>query len=517
MAQTDEPVSRVSTWLAALLPVLFVLQAGLSVLNQDDTYDEHEYFGVGRSILTTGRWTVPAAFLHPPLSFYVNSVPLLFVKDLPATPQGGELFASRLASLLVFGLPLLLAIYAWSKELYGRTAALVALTLAAFSPNLLAHAGLITVDFPLTSMGFIAVYLCWRCRCCQGANWRRFAAWSSVLGLALLTKASAWLYVLSLSLLWFLPAGGRPWSRRKGLASLLGGIAVAWLVLCAGYGFTGMVGAGGKSALLGKVPDRFPESILSRLVLPFFPLSYLRMVGRQLEVARGVWTSYLMGRLSKSGWWYYFLIAFAIKATLSFQLLLAASVVFIKRVRSSWTNELWLLLPPVVFFAVFSFVGHVDIGLRYVLPAFPFLMVFASKVVRLRDRARRLTTLAVGTLLAWHILASVLVFPDHLAYFNELIGGPRQGYRYLADSNLDWGQNLTRVREYARQHDVLVEPDTLPASGRVAVSVNDLVGIFDARRYRRLRESYEPVDRVGYNWLIYDLDRNRGTEVKPGP
>jgi hypothetical protein len=112
-----------------------------------------------------------------------------------------------------------------------------------------------------------------------------------------------------------------------------------------------------------------------------------------------------------------------------------------------------------------------------------------------------------------HAAAAARACPDFIAYFNELAGGPQNGYRWLADSNLDWGQNATRVQAYARERGIAIEPDVLPASGLVAVRVNRLVGIGDPETYRVLREEYEPVDNVGYNWLIYDLGGKRRTKA----
>jgi len=186
-------------------------------------------------------------------------------------------------------------------------------------------------------------------------------------------------------------------------------------------------------------------------------------------------------------------------------LLVASLAAF--RWKQSGREELLLLLPALLFFGAFS-LGRVQIGIRYVLPAFPFLFIFASSLARLRARWSRI---AVGILLALHASAAVRASPDFIAYFNELAGGPANGYRWLADSNLDWGQNLTRMQAYARERGIAIEPDVLPATGLVAVRVNRLVGIGDPETYRVLREQYEPVGNVGYNWLIYDLARRRGS------
>ena len=53
-----------------------------------------------------------------------------------------------------------------------------------------------------------------------------------------------------------------------------------------------------------------------------------------------------------------------------------------------------------------------------------------------------------AALLGWHAIESIKVAPDFLAYFNELAGGPANGYRHLVDSSLDWGQDLPKLKEW---------------------------------------------------------------------
>jgi hypothetical protein len=51
-------------------------------------------------------------------------------------------------------------------------------------------------------------------------------------------------------------------------------------------------------------------------------------------------------------------------------------------------------------------------------------------------------------LLLGYAVVTLSIFPWHLAYFNVLAGGPDGGYRYLVDSNLDWGQTWKALRRY---------------------------------------------------------------------
>jgi 4-amino-4-deoxy-L-arabinose transferase-like glycosyltransferase len=495
-ARQEATRASASSLAAAALVALFLALALRGVWRQDATTDERHYFGVGYEILRTREW---AGFgrLHPPLSHYVNSLPLLWLgQSSPEDPVA--LFLCRATSLLVFGVPLLIVVFRWARDLYGPAAGLLALALAAFSPTLLAHAPLLTPDVPLTATGVLAVYLFHR----SGHGARRAWPWGLALGLCLLTKVSAWLFVAAVVVDGLLMA----WRRRDRAIALrlAAGLLVAYATLVLGYGFKGLMDTAGKAALVDRVPDLPLARLAAHAASPFFPLPYLQSVGTQMNVAWQGWPAYLMGELGTKGWWYYFLAALLVKETIPFLLVLIAGVIAFPWKRAG-RDQLLLLLAPILFFVAFS-LGRVQIGIRYVLPAFPFLAIFASRLTRGRAR-RTLPILAV--LLAWHALAAVRAAPDFIAYFNELAGGPQNGYRWLADSNLDWGQNRTRMEAYAREHRIPVEPDVLPDAGLVIVRANRLVGLGDPETYRRLREHYDPVGNVGYNWLIYDLGRKR--------
>jgi len=468
------------------------------VWGQDATSDERRYFGVGLEILRAGGWTAPAALLHPPLAYFVDSLPLFFLG--PASAEDPRaLFLCRATSLLVFGVPLLAAVYLWARERHGPWAGLFALALLAFSPTVLAHAPLITPDLPLSATAVIALYLFHRADHGTGRPW----AWGPALGLCLLTKVSAWLIVAAV----VIDGGLTAWRRRDRAvpARLAAGLLLAYVTLVLGYGFQGLLDGSGKAALLARVPDLSLARAAAGAASPFLPLPYLQAAATQLAVGWHGWPSYLMGQVSRTGFWDYFLVALAVKETIPFLIVLVASLAVFPWKRAGQEERL-LLLPPILFFACFS-LGRVQIGIRYVLPAFPFLAIFASNLTS-RLRGRSLGLLAV--LAAAHAVVAVRACPDYIAYVNALAGGSANGYRWLADSNVDWGQNETRLRAYARDHGIVVEPDVLPATGMVAVRVNRLVGLGDPETYRVLREQYDPAGNVGYNWLIYDLARKRG-------
>ena len=109
---------------------------------------------------------------------------------------------------------------------------------------------------------------------------------------------------------------------------------------------------------------------------------------------------------------------------------------------------------------------------------------------------------------AWYVVSSLSFFPHYLSYCNEIVWDRRQIYRYVADSNVDWGQNGTYLQRYLEAHrgeTIFVRPEH-PTRGKVIVDVNTLVGVIGpAERYAWLRNRDEPVEHIGYSWLVYEI------------
>jgi hypothetical protein len=110
-------------------------------------------------------------------------------------------------------------------------------------------------------------------------------------------------------------------------------------------------------------------------------------------------------------------------------------------------------------------------------------------------------------ILALYLVSSVLsYYPQYLAYFNELVWDRKTAYKYLSDSNLNWGQGKYALQEYQLKHpDAVYEPDKIE-SGLIIVSPDNLVGVTDdPQKFAWLRENIEPIDTVADVYLIYDI------------
>jgi hypothetical protein len=158
--------------------------------------------------------------------------------------------------------------------------------------------------------------------------------------------------------------------------------------------------------------------------------------------------TYLFNQVHAHGVPYYFPAAFVVKSTLGFMLLLVLACYAVLSGGFEGRRKLtFLILPPTLYLIIAMFTG-LNIGARHILPMYPFLAVFIGGAVVALGCTRRVWMVAVSALLAWHVVSSMRCAPVYLAYSNDAWGGPSQTYRYLTDSNVDWGQQLMSVKAY---------------------------------------------------------------------
>lgn len=518
-----------ATWLCvALLCASFVALGALSLRQKAPTYDEYAYFGLGEYLLKRHRFDVATIAAHPPLAFYLASLPNLHrplddemweLSDLErarpgvslyhdhdrsrallgrSQPVGEELDRGRLV-LLLLGLALGPWIFLWSRRLYGVSGGLTALALFAFDPNLLAHARLATPDFTFTVMSFGAFYFA--SSALGSASLRGGHVWVGVFTGAMLLSKHAGLVLLPALLLAYRFGGdSEPAAVRDRVRALGTVAAAALLVFVIGYQLQ--------------------------------PQQYLLGIVSQLSHASSGHQSYLLGALSESGWPHYYLVALAVKTPLPLLLLLAWSVAGGALRRAARWDLVCLVLPPVLLLGFFSLVSGPNIGLRYLLPVYPFLIVIASGAASWAWRAPLTRVLLLGLLL-WQGVGTLRAHPDYLPFFNELVGGPSGGHLVLADSNLDWGQDLKQLRDYVDEHELgtirlayfgSVEPvdfgvEHAPITatilkralagewhGTLAVSANYLVGLYaDGDPFEPLRARQADAV-IGHSIYVYRFE-----------
>lgn len=449
----------------------------------------------------------------------------------------------------------------------GLMIASAAAALFATEPNLLAHGALITTDMGMTLFFFAAAAAFERTLSTRAGRARAWAAVTGLVwGLALLTKftsillAPAFLVMGAASV--FLdrtgprdrpetaragrdvrrevrrggapgPAqGSAPWRR---LLVTLGIVAaVALVVLNAGYGFHGSFTSLSKMKLESESLRLRAKGALGGIPLPV-PAPWV--AGYDHAEAGGQrWWSYLMGMHSMTGWRGYYLVAMLVKTSIPLLLLSLAGGALSRRLEGIDGRRLLLLMiPPALLLAGFTFSANLkNIGLRYILPIYPFLCVLGGVGAAALWRSwRGYGRAAAVVLLVWAAAAEARIYPDHLAYFNEIAGGPDGGRWWLLDSNLDWGQDLKGLGAWMKANGV--EKIFLDYFGRacpryygirttrdfeggyLAVSATNLEGVYteDRTRYDFLKGA-QPVASIGHSILVYNVPRPAGIQPLTG-
>jgi hypothetical protein len=248
----------------------------------------------------------------------------------------------------------------------------------------------------------------------------------------------------------------------------------AWLTMSAAYLFAGsfqpLSSYHFRSAALTSIQRHFPRSLPILL-----PKPYVMCLDDALHTNRMAHpaAAYLMGRFSKSGFIPYYPVAFGVKTTCGFLFLIALTVLTGIRSTTRFSRDEWLLILPVsAFFLYFTFFGTVHIGLRYILPVYPLLAILASRTMKRRSSALRFPWPA-ALLIALHVVESAAVHPHYLEFFNWISGGPENGYRWLSDSNLCWGQDIGLLRIYQQKHGIRLKLNARQKSGGcIALNTN---------------------------------------------
>jgi 4-amino-4-deoxy-L-arabinose transferase-like glycosyltransferase len=344
-------------------------------------------------------------------------------------------------------------VYAWAKRYFGEPATTFAVLCFTFLPPVLAHAGVATTDMALTATlsGSFLTAMIWLDR----PSLAHSALFGVITGLAVLSKFSTLAFLpvaLAASLVWYLiakePSVAELFSGAKKYSLPLCGAALACLlVVWAGYRFSfGVTPFYSEGLLPQEVTAVVPQIPSFTLHLPA-PELYLGIQQVMAHNSRGQ-AAYLLGEYSHSGWWYFYLVALAVKTPLPFFALLLCGVFRLNR-----PGTFLALSFSLSILAFSSFFSRINIGVRHILPVYVGFAILAgagaARLLKLSRTSKRAGWILIGLML-WLIATSVLSHPDYLAYFNALAG--TQPEKILVDSDLDWAQDLKRLAQ--RLHEV---------------------------------------------------------------
>jgi hypothetical protein len=525
------------------------MQCALRITEESATFDEPAHLPAGYSYLLTGDFRMNPE--HPPLTKMVAAIPLLFMKlKHPAQMQSWQgkdsfafgqeflyksgqdadkiIFLGRIPMILLSVL-LGLLVFSWSKELFGFKAGVLALFLYSFCPNILAHSSLVTPDIGVCLFMTFSFYSLWRYLKKPSAF--KLVLTAVALGLALISKFNAIILLPTYAILILIYGPKKRFSQSLVILCLI--FFIAFFIVWAGYGFqTGKIlEQNGEHNTFYRLVKDLPRplqergfSLCGRLVLPFpyyfKGLSWM-VYSKDIEKHQ----SFFYGKHFFGNSLYGLLSAFLIKTPIPFLIFLLMALWAAVRSKSIFgLNQAFILYLPLLIFILTPLISPA-LQIKYILPVYPLMCICISQLMNFSfSRLSSWRLIFVGLCL-WYLIASINIYPHYLAYFNELIGGPKNGYKYLVDSNLDWGQDLKLLKKYLDKNNIkeiklgyfgTASPDYYkisytrlepfkPASGWIAVSATFLQGAHTAKGGYDWLKNYDPVLKIGYSIFLYKV------------
>ncbi|MEK7134837.1 MAG: glycosyltransferase family 39 protein [Patescibacteria group bacterium] len=476
--------------------------------------------------------------------------------------------------IILIGILLGFYIFRFAKELWGNLTGIIALSFYSFSPTFLAHTRLVTTDVAAAAAFFISFYYLYKWL--KVPTRRNLGVLGIVFGLALLTKFSTFLLlpIFGLIVLVYALIQNKKWFWiKKYISGFVLALLIAYLVVGAVYAFHIWNYPIEKQAI-------DTEFILSTFGFkPLVNLSvwissqpiwrawgqYLLGLLMVLQRSGGGNTTYYLGEVSANGSRSYFPLVYLIKEPFPYILLtFFALFLGIKQYRGRTDlvellknnlAEAGMLLVIIVYW-IFSIKSNLNIGVRHILPTLPFIYALTARQISfwikggITERIsnyqgfwplfglywRRIKKgFIVAVLFIWAIVSIVSMWPSFLAYFNGIAGGPDNGYQFVVDSNLDWGQDIFRLAQFIEKNNIKeIKMDyfsgapaeyyikhaeiksfnrEVPQKGWLAISATILMGAckgnqipcsYNERAYTWL-DSYQPVAKIGYSIFVYDI------------
>jgi hypothetical protein len=419
--------------------------------------------------------TIPVWWLHPNYDWYhVASEPLLRAEHavgrdfvIANGSKAFDLLRIARATCLPFTVLCAIATFHFSRHLWGSVGGLTSLVLYCFSPSIIGHAALMLPDVHGTVFALAACYSFHRWLIKPTPAHATTTA--VLLALAELCKATFLILYPAFACLWAV-------SRWKDApkASLLREMTMLVCIFAGSigilnwfYGFQGsltplrqfkfhsMTLSNCASPEEGRENggNRFAKSLLGWLPVPL-PAPYLLGVDKQKSDFELSQPSYLFGNWNNRGWWYYYPCALAIKEPLATWILLMLT--FIKAAQGRlWARasalEMAVIVPACFIVLLAMTQNGFSHHFRYVIPALPFLYIWLGKSVKGWCDFSRLRQCVVASAIAYFVASSVWIAPHSYSYYNELVGGPKNGHYYLSQSNGGWGQDLFYLQSWLRK------------------------------------------------------------------
>jgi 4-amino-4-deoxy-L-arabinose transferase-like glycosyltransferase len=586
-------LNQLAPWIAtAILSFTFIVSLG-SMSEDSAVRDEMPHIVAGYTYLKYADYRINPE--HPPLIKQLAAIPLFFLhvkfpEDNPAWKDRvndqwslGDTFLYKSGNnadqMLFWGrLPIVFLmlltgwiIFVWTKEIFkSPLAGLIALLLFALSPNIIAHGRFITTDMGVAAFSVFALY-----------SWWKFLVKPSKIKFTIAVLLQTCLHLAKFSSPLFLPIiglmtlGAAFFGGEKGesikkrfwfyLGATVAATALAFILVGIWYQiFTREMPLAVQQQLVSEsiFDNNFKNAGLATKLgrMTNFPIlrPYVQyLLGFFMVAAHASYghSTYFMGEVGQNWKEYYFItyllkepIASQILVYISFTVALISFFRFLfssqkgKKVRAFLKNY-FVLLAFVILISLFLYMGAIarlQLGIRYVVPIFPYLYMIAGGILGAwftRLSKNHVTSifgkgLAI-VLFGWLFLANILTYPSYLSYFNESVGGNKNGWLYLVDSNVDWGQDLKRLKTYADQNgikDLKIDYfgggnldyyfgqgnytpwgfEKGPAKGWFAISASAIQWNSQNaeinKSYHWLTDHYEPKAKIGSSIFVYKIE-----------
>jgi hypothetical protein len=523
-------MKKIFLYLIFLLLFFIIRELNVSI-RKSITWDETVHIPAGYFYVKKGDFFIN--FEHPPFSktlsgIFLSFTEVFFPEDLYRNLRMNEwdlgmaffylnresvdkiVLLSRLPMIL-FGILLGFFIYLWTGDLYGKIAGIFSLFLFTFCPNFLAHSCLVTTDVPFTLFFIMTLYFLWKFLEKDEIRYLIFCGIS--FGLSLSTKFTG-IILMPFILISLLILERKFIKKEYFKCFILYLFLLPAFILFLTYRFYGI-----GNFILG----------LKRIIF---------------ETTERGHFSYLNGKFSQNGWYYYFIFAFLYKTPIPLIILILLSIFIKPKIEK---KERFIILPCIIYF-IFSSLSKKQIGIRYILPFYALLYVYCGRLLRCSEKLKlkKLTKKIIFIILIfWYLFESIKIHPHYIAYFNQIAGGPDNGWKHLIDSNIDWGQDLKELKEYLQKegnpelllnyfgaifpetYGLIYEPflypffiynvpeknyhfnSPFPEKEYLAISVNHLTGLpyEDTEIFKWLKE-IKPKAKIGYSIFVYDITKD---------
>lgn len=513
------PTTRPLYWLRLIFyfSLLFsLLQSVYGAYRLDPTYDEHWHREWNQRFLEKGiteresvtHYKSPTPILLPNLVIFKG------LKHVLQFDSSLDLFVQRLPNTLWL-LVLIMTSFALAQLIAGIEAGYLAAIAVSLDPNLNAHSSLLTVDVAFACASTLTLYCL--LLLARKPDWIRAASFGAAFGLALAIKFTALLFLLSFLLL-PLASTHRPrlyfstvcrWS-----VLLIAAGGTASLVVCYCYCFA-EVARPLHSIEFYYAPFQILAALFPNLRLPL-PSALLTGIDHCISAERSPsWNVVILDRTCQNGVWYYFSALWALKTPLLLLLFQLWGGLELLRRRAIYRNPdtRFLFLNLAFFWYYFSCIFQTQVGYRYVLFCLPLAYVLAAQGIALVPSSigKRISGRLAFAFTAALLSAIELAFytGNLLAYSNIFVLPKKEAYHFIADSNLDWGQNKKKLNGWIAEAGLFgarVDPvHILP--GINIFSTNQLAGVWwNYWQHAWVRKHLEPKMHLGYTYFVFFVD-----------